>query len=159
MTTTLFYAILTTGCLILFVGTGIALSAIMEDSIGIGIAAVITIAFVFIYGAATPSMEQMTENDYYAMLEDRPKCIDAGDVSLGCKKDYIVWQKDRVEKQRKYDSVKVMLENDIIKNASVPPDVKPDTSVSETLRTCIIEQCWKFAMNADIKKCQVECFK
>ena len=159
MTTTLFYAILTTGWLILFAGTGIALSAIMEDSIGIGIAAVITIAFVFIYGAATPSMEQMTENDYYAMLEDRPKCIDAGDVSLGCKKDYIVWQKDSVEKQHKYDSLKVMLEKGIIRNATIPPEVKPDTSVSDTLRTCIIEQCWKFAMNADIKKCQVECFK
>ena len=158
MTTTLFYAILTTGGLILFVGTGIALSAIMEDSIGIGIASVITIAFVFIYGAATPSMEQMTENDYYAMLEDRPKCIDAGDVSLGCKKDYIVWQKDSVEKQHKYDSLKVILENGIIKNVTIPPEVKPDTSVSDTLRTCI-EQCWKFAMNSDIKKCQDECFK
>ena len=158
MTTTLFYAILTTGCLILFVGTGIALSAIMEDSIGIGIAVGITIAFVFIYVSATPSTEQMTENDYYAMLEDRPKCIDAGDVSLGCKKDYIVWQKDSIEKQHKYDSLKVMLENGIIRNVTIPPEVKPDTSVSDTLRTCI-EQCWKFAMNSDIKKCQDECFK
>lgn len=159
MTTTLFYAILTAVCLILVVGAGSVLSALMEDSIGLGIAVGITIIFVCIYGAATPSTEQMTENDYYAMLEDRPKCIDAGDVSLGCKKDYIVWQKDSIEKQHKYDSLKVMLANDIIKNVNIPPEVKPDTSVSDTLRTCIIEHCWKFAMNADIKKCQVECFK
>lgn len=156
MTTPIFYAILIVVSLILFVGISIALSG-YEDSLGIGIALVITMIFVLIYGAATPSMEQMVENNYYAMLEDRPKCIDTGDTSLGCKKDYIVWQKDSIIKQHKYDSVKVLLDNSNVKNVSIT-DVKPDTSVSDTLKTCI-EQCWKFAMNSDIKKCQDECFK
>ena len=34
-------------------------------------------------------------------------------------------------------------------------ELKP---VSNTLKSCI-EQCWRFGMNSDIKKCQDECFK
>ena len=137
---------------------GIAVSSVLGESAGFGISAAITIIFVIIFGIATPSFEQMAENDYYTMLEDRPKCIDAGDVSLGCKKDYIDWQKDSIVKHHKYDSVKVKLENSIVKTVTIAPDVKPDTPVSAPLKTCI-DQCWKFAMNSDIKKCQDECFK
>lgn len=112
MTTALFYTILVTVCLILFLGIGVALSAAMVDPVGIGIAGFITMGFALIFGIATPSTEQMVENDYYAMLEDRPKCVDAGDASLGCQKEYIIWQKDSICKHHRYDSVKVKLENE-----------------------------------------------
>ena len=111
MTSELFCAILIIVSSILFIGIGIILSSALHDSVGFGISTIITIVFVLIFGLATPSMEQMIENDYHAMLKDRPKCIDAGDTSLGCKKDYIDWQRDSIEKQRKYDSAKVKLEN------------------------------------------------
>ena len=112
MTIELFVAILVIVGSILFIGIGIILSSALQDSVeGFGISTIITIFFVLIFGLATPSMEQMIENDYHAMLKDRPKCIDAGDTSLGCKKDYIDWQRDSIEKRRKYDSAKVKLEN------------------------------------------------
>ena len=82
-----------------------------DDSVGFTIGAVATILFVLLFANLTPSMEQMIENNYYAMIDDRPKCIDTGDVSLGCKKDYINWQKDSIKRQHQYDSVKVKLEN------------------------------------------------
>ena len=157
MTTPIFYAILIVVSLILFLVIGIAVSAVLGESRGFWISAFITLFFGLIFCIATPSSEQMVENNYYAMLEDRPKCIDTGDTCLGCKKDYIDWQKDSVIKQHKYDSVKVMLDNSNVKNVTTP-DVKPDTTVFDTLKTCI-EQCWKFAMNSDIKKCQDDCFK
>lgn len=69
------------------------------------------ILFMVLYANLTPSNEQMVENDYNSMLKDKPKCIDSSDVSLGCKKDYIDWQMDSIEKQHKYDSVKTKLEN------------------------------------------------
>ena len=122
-------------------------------------AIIITIIFIVVYCICTPSYEQMIENNYYAMMEERPKCIDAGDVSLGCKKDYIDWQRDSIEKQHRYDSIKVRLENQIIKtDTALVPVVKNDTNETDSVKTCI-EQCWKFAMNSDIKKCQDECFK
>ena len=159
MTTTIFMTILIIGAVLIFCVVSFLMVSILDDNdSGFAVGIVVTILFVVLFANLTPSTAQMVENDYYAMIEDRPKCIDAGDVSLGCKKDYIVWQKDSVEKQHKYDSLKVILENGIIKNVTIPPEVKPDTSVSDTLRTCI-EQCWKFAMNSDIKKCQDECFK
>lgn len=158
MTTPLFWTILYSVSIILFLAIGITVSSIRGNSVGFGISACVTIIFVLIFCIATPNFEQMIENDYYTMPE-RPKCIEAGNVSLGCKKDYIVWQKDSIVKRHKYDSVKVKLENSIIKNVTIPPEVKPDTSVSGTLKTCI-EQCWKFGgINSDIKKCQDECFK
>jgi len=158
MTTPLFYALLIAISSLSLIGFGIVFSLILDDSIGFGISVVITVIFILIFSIATPSTEQMVENNYYAMLEDRPKCIDAVNVSLGCKKDYIDWQRDSIENQHKYDSVKVKLDNKIIKNVTIPTEVKTDTSISDTLKTCI-EQCWKFGMNSDIKMCQDECFK
>lgn len=111
MTTTLFISILIIGAVIIFCAVSFLMMAIFDESVGFGIGALFTILFVVLFANLTPSMEQLVENDYYAMMEDRPKCIDAGDVSLGCKKDYIDWQKDSIEMQHKYDSVKVKLEN------------------------------------------------
>ena len=129
------------------------------DNIGFAIGTVATVLFIVIFVSCTPSTEQMIENDYYAMMEDRPKCIDAGDVSLGCKKDYIDWQKDSIEKQHKYDSVKVKLENLMIKTDTIRVTViKNDTRETDSVKTCI-DSCWAKTFNADIKKCQDECFK
>ena len=112
MTTILFYVILYSISIMLFFFFFIAISSVWDNLSGFGISTGITILFIVIFGVTTPSFEQMIENDYYAMLENRPKCIDADKVSLGCKKDYIVWQKDSITKQYRYDSVKVMLDNE-----------------------------------------------
>lgn len=111
MTSTLFISILIIGAVIIFCAVSFLMMAIFDESVGFGIGAGVTLLFVVLFVNLTPSMEQIVENDYHAMMEDRPKCIDAGDVSLGCKRDYIDWQKDSIEKQHKYDSVKVKLEN------------------------------------------------
>ena len=112
MTTIFFTILLVIGSTILFLGCGLALRGVFDsENACILLSFVITLCFITGYCIFTPSHEQMIENDYYAMLDDRPKCIDAGDVSLECKKDYIYWQKDSIEKQHKYDSVKVKLEN------------------------------------------------
>jgi hypothetical protein len=101
----------------------------------------------------------MIENDYHAMMKNRPKCIDNGDTSLGCKKNYIDWQKDSIEKQHKYDSVKVKLENLMFKTDTIRVTVvKNDTRETDSVKTCI-EQCWNLILNSDIKQCQDECFK
>lgn len=161
MTTTFFMVLLFIGSIVLFIGSAISLT-IMFESENAGIACALIIAIIFIVGYCnfTPSGEQMIENDYYAMIEDRPKCIDAGDVSLGCKKDYIIWQKDSVEKQHKYDSVKVKLENLIIKTDTASAHVvKNNAHEFDSVKSCI-DRCWKFGgMNSDIKMCQDECFK
>jgi hypothetical protein len=161
MTTTIFITILIIGAVIIFCAVSFPMMEILNgDSVGFGIGVAATVLFIGLFVSCTPSCEQMIENDYHAMMEDRPKCIDAGDVSLGCKKDYINWQKDSIEKQHKYDSVKVKLENQIINTDTIHvPVVKNDTYETDSVKTCIIDKCWKFAMNADIKKCQVECFK
>ena len=160
MTTTLFVSLLLIGGTVLFLGCALTLMNMLDsENTGIACAFIITIIFIVGYCIFTPSMEQMTENNYYAMLKDRPNCIDDRYVSLGCKKDYIDWQKDSIEKQHEYDSVKVKLENLIIKtDTSQVPVVKNDMHETDTVKSCI-EQCWKFAMNSDIKKCQDECFK
>lgn len=155
MTTTLFSVLLLAVSIILFLGIGIPLSFALGDTAGIGISAGITIIFISIFCAATPSQEQMTENDYYAMLEDRPKCIDAGDASLGCKKDYIEWQKDSIEKQHKYDSAKDKLKN--IQNEIIPAVGKAEPTDSTSIKACI-DKCWAHALNADVKICQDNCF-
>lgn len=112
ITTTYFFATLFIGFIIAFFVCGLVFTFKFDsDDIGIPLGLLMGILWIIIFCLVTPCMEQMKENDYYAMLEDRPKCIDAGDVSLGCKKDYIDWQKDSIEKQHKYDSVKVKLEN------------------------------------------------
>ena len=112
MTTTLFVIIPIIGATALFIGCALTLMTILSsETDSIACAIIITIIFIVGYCIFTPSMEQMIENNYYAMMEDRPNCIDAGDVSLGCKKEYIDWQKDSIEKQHRYDSVKVKLEN------------------------------------------------
>lgn len=112
MTTTLFTVILIIGSLVLFFVSTILLTNIFDDvTAGFVCAVIIVILFIYGFCKLAPSMEQMIENDYYAMLYDRPECIDASHVSLGCKKDYIEWQKDSIEKQHKYDSVKVVLDN------------------------------------------------
>jgi len=130
-----------------------------DDSAGFGIGVAATALFIGLFVSCTPSSEQMIENDYIAMKEDRPKCIDAGDVSLGCKKDYIDWQKDSIEKQHMYDSVKVKLENLMIKTDTIRVTViKNDAHKSDSVKTCI-EQCWNLIPNSDIKQCQDECFK
>lgn len=112
MTTTIFTTILIIGVIIIFCAVSFLMVSLLNDNdSGFAISIVVTILFMVLFANLTPSTAQMVENDYYAMMEDRPKCIDAGDVSLGCKKDYINWRKDSVEKQHKYDSVKVKLEN------------------------------------------------
>lgn len=112
MTTVIFDSILIIGAVTVFCAVSLSMTVLLDgDNIGFAIGTVATVLFIVIFVSCTPSTEQMIENDYYAMMEDRPKCIDAGDVSLGCKKDYIDWQKDSIEKQHKYDSVKVKLEN------------------------------------------------
>ena len=112
MTTTIFLSIMIIGAVIVFCAVSFPMMKLFDgDSLGFGVGIAATVLFVVIFGICTPSTEQMIENDYYAMMEDRPKCIDSGDRSLGCKKDYIDWQKDSIEKQHKYDSVKVKLEN------------------------------------------------
>lgn len=111
MTTAIFEVILIIGAVIIFGAVSFLMVSILDDATGFAIGSGATLLFIWLLIICTPSTEQMIENDYYAMMEDRPKCIDAGDVSLGCKKDYIVWQKDSIEKQHKYDSVKVKLEN------------------------------------------------
>ena len=112
MTTTIFMTILVIGAVLIFGVVSFLMVSILDDNdSGFAVGIVVTILFVVLFANLTPSTAQMVENDYIAMKEDRPKCIDAGDVSLGCKKDYIDWQKDSIEKQHKYDSVKVKLEN------------------------------------------------
>ena len=112
MTTIVFTLILIIVSLFIFFAMEFLMMKLFDGDIAGQVISIATTAlFILFYVILTPSTEQMTENDYYAMMEDRPKCIDVGDVSLGCKKDYIDWQKDSVEKQHKYDSVKVVLEN------------------------------------------------
>jgi high-affinity K+ transport system ATPase subunit B len=148
------------GAVLIFGVVSFLMVSILDDNdSGFAIGIVVTILFVVLFANLTPSTAQMVENDYYAMMEDRPKCIDAGDVSLGCKKDYIDWQKDSVEKQHKYDSVKVKLENLMFKTDTIRVTViKNDTRESDSVKTCI-EQCWNLIPNSDIKQCQDECFK
>lgn len=113
MTTTLFMVILLVVGTVLYIACVFPLTSIFDDdkTLGAVCAAIITIVFIILYCISTPSIEQMIENNYYAMLEDRPKCVDAYDFSLGCKKEYIEWQKDSIEKQHKFDSVKAALDN------------------------------------------------
>lgn len=160
MTSVIFTSIIVIGAVIIFCSVSFPMMALFNgDSAGWAIGVFVTILYVVLFANLTPSWEQIVENDYHAMMRHRPKCVDAGDVSLGCKKDYIVWQKDSIEKQHKYDSVKVKLENLIIKtDTAIAPMVKNDTHETDSVKTCI-EQCWKFGMNSDIKKCQDECFK
>jgi hypothetical protein len=160
MTTTIFITILIIGAVIIFCAVSFPMMEILNgDSVGFGIGVAATVLFIGLFVSCTPSCEQMVENDYYAMIEDRPKCIDVGDVSLGCKKDYIDWQKDSIEKQHKYDSVKVKLENLMIKTDTIRVTViKNDTRETDSVKTCI-EQCWNLIPNSDIKQCQDECFK
>lgn len=112
MTTTLFMVLIIIGSTILFLGCALSLSGIIcSDNVCMLLSFAITFIFNIGFCLFTPSMNQMIENDYYAMLDDRPKCIDANNVSLGCKEDYIDWQRDSIDAQRKYDSVKVVLDN------------------------------------------------
>lgn len=160
MTTTIFMNILIIGTVLIFAVVSFLMMSILDNSdSGFAVGIVVAILFVVLFANLTPSTAQMVENDYYAMMEDRPKCIDAGDVSLGCKKDYIDWQKDSIEKQHKYDSVKVKLENLMIKTDTIRVTViKNDVHETDSVKTCI-EQCWNLIPNSDIKKCQDECFK
>lgn len=112
MTSSIFMTILVIGAVIIFCAVSFPMMKLFDgDSVGFCIGTVVTLLFIWLFVSCAPSSEQLIENDYYAMMEDRPKCIDVGDVSLGCKKDYISWQKDSIEKQHKYDSAKEMLEN------------------------------------------------
>jgi hypothetical protein len=160
MTTTIFMTILIIGAVLIFGIVSFLMMSILDNSdSGFVIGIVVSILFVVLFANLTPSTAQMVENDYYAMMEDRPKCIDVGDVSLGCKKDYIDWQKDSIEKQHKYDSVKVKLENLMIKTDTIRVTViKNEAHESDSVKTCI-EQCWNLIPNSDIKQCQDECFK
>ena len=159
MTTNIFLAILIIGSVLIFSTVTILMLVFLnnDDDVAFGIGTVATALFIIFFDILTPSDVQMIENDYYAMMEDRPKCIDAVNVSLGCKNDYIYWQKDSIEKQHKYDSVKVKLENLQNKIIRVEDKTKPTDSVS--VKTCI-DGCWtQHVLNADLKKCQDECFR
>jgi high-affinity K+ transport system ATPase subunit B len=160
MTTTIFMTILIIGAVLIFAVVSFLMMSILDDSdSGFAVGIIVALLFVVLFANLTPSTAQMVENDYYAMMEDRPKCIDDRSVSLGCKKDYIDWQKDSVEKQQKYDSVKVKLENQMIKTDTIIVTVvKNDTRETDSVKTCI-DQCWNLILNSDIKNCQDECFK
>ena len=160
MTTTIFVSFLIGGAVgIFFIVSFILMEFLDSEDVCFGVGAGVTALFILLYANLTPSTEQMIENDYYAMLKDRPNCIDSSDVSLGCKKEYIDWQKDSIEKQHKYDSVKVKLENLIIKTDTAwIPVVKTDIHETDSVKTCI-DRCWAKTFNADIKQCQDECFK
>ncbi len=160
MTNVIFDSILIIGAVTVFCAVSFPMLVLFDgDNIGFAIGTVAAVLFIVIFVSCTPSSEQMIENDYHAMMEDRPKCIDNGDTSLGCKKDYIDWQKDSIEKQHKYDSVKVKLENLMIKTDTIRVTViKNDAHKSDSVKTCI-EQCWNLIPNSDIKQCQDECFK
>ena len=160
MTTTIFMTILIIGAVTIFCAVSFPLTDLFDgDSAGLAIGIVVTILFVVFFANLTPSTEQLTENDYNSMMANRPKCIDSGDTSLGCKKDYIDWQKDSIEKQHKYDSVKVKLDNLMFKSDTIRVTVvKNDTNETDSVKTCI-EQCWNLILNSDIKQCQDECFK
>ena len=160
MTTTIFMTILIIGAVLIFaVVSFLMLSRFNDNDSSFAVGIVVAILFVVLFANLTPSTAQMVENDYRAMMEDRPKCIDSGDTSLGCKKDYIDWQKDSIEKQHKYDSVKVKLENLMFKTDTIRVTViKNDAHETDSVKTCI-EQCWNLIPNSDIKKCQDECFK
>lgn len=160
MTTIIFMTILIIGAVLIFGVVSLQMMKLFDDdSAGFGIGVAATALFIGLFVSCTPSSEQMIENDYHAMMEDRPKCIDNGDTSLGCKKDYIDWQKDSIEKQHMYDSVKVKLENLMIKSDTIRVTViKNDTRETDSVKTCI-DSCWAKTFNADIKKCQDECFK
>lgn len=113
MTTTLFMVVMIVVSVLLIFVCGFPAAHVFE-SIDAGLVCGIIIAGIFCFGYCkflTPSTEQMIENDYYAMMKDKPKCIDSGHVNLDCRKDYIEWQRDSVEKRHKYDSVKVVLDN------------------------------------------------
>ena len=159
MTSVIFMTILVIGAVLIFGAVSFLMVSLLNDETGFAVSIAVTALFVILFANLTPSTEQMIENDYHAMMEDRPKCIDAGDVSLGCKKDYIEWQKDSIEMQHKYDSVKVKLENLMFKSDTIRVFVvKNDTNETDSVKTCI-DHCWAKTLNADIKKCQDECFK
>lgn len=112
MTTTLFIAIMivVSVVLIFFFGLPVMYASDSVDA-GLIFGVIIAVIFCFVYCKfLTPSREQMIENDYYALMKDRPKCIDASHVNLDCKKDYIEWQRDSIEKRHIYDSVKVLID-------------------------------------------------
>ncbi len=156
MTTTIFMIILIIGAVTVFCAVSFLMVSLLNDSVGFCISFISTLLFVVLFANLTPSMEQIIENDYIAMKEDRPKCIDNGDTSLGCKKDYISWQKDSIEKQHKYDSVKVKLEN--LQNKIIRVEDKTGPTDSVSVKTCI-DRCWAHhVINADLKKYQDECF-
>ncbi len=160
MTTTIFMTILIIGAVLIFAVVSFLMMSILDDSdSGFAVGIIVALLFVVLFANLTPSTAQMVENDYYAMMEDRPKCIETRDISLGCKKDYIDWQKDSIEKQHKYDSVRVKLENLMIKTDTIRVTVvKNDTRETDSVKTCI-EQCWNLILHSDIKQCQDECFK
>ena len=159
MTSSIFMTILIIGAVLIFAVSFLMMSILDNSDSVFAIGLIVTILFAVLFANLTPSTAQMVENDYHAMMEDRPKCIDAGDVSLGCKKDYIDWQKDSIVKQHKYDSVKVKLENLMFKSDTIRVFVvKNDTNETDSVKTCI-DRCWAKTFNADIKKCQDECFK
>lgn len=112
MTTTLFMVLIIIGSTILFLGCALSLTNMVNSDV---VCMLLSFAITFIFDIGfclfAPSMNQMIENDYYAMLDDRPTCIDANHVSLGCKEEYIDWQRDSIDAQHKYDSVKVVLDN------------------------------------------------
>ena len=113
MTTTLFIVIMIVVSVALIFVFGFP-AAHATESIDAGLVCGVIIAGIFcvVYCKfLTPSREQMIENDYYAMMKDKPKCFDSGHVNLDCRKDYIEWQMDSIEKRHKYDSVKVLLDN------------------------------------------------
>lgn len=112
MTTTFFMVLLIIGSIVLLISCTIPLANIFDNfDAGFICAFFITLIFDVGYCIFMPSTEQLIENDYYAMLDDRPKCINAGDTSIGCKINYIKWQKDSIHMQHKYDSIKVVLDN------------------------------------------------
>lgn len=74
MTTNIFLAILIIGLVLIFSTVSIFMMVLLNDNdVGFGIGTLATALFVIFFTLLTPSDEQMIENDYYAMLEDRPK--------------------------------------------------------------------------------------
>ena len=112
MTTTLFIAIMIVLSVVLIFFFGFIMAHATESvDAGLVFGVIVAVIFCVVYCKfLTPSREQMIENDYYALMKDRPKCIEASRVNLDCKKDYIEWQRDSIEKRHIYDSVKVLID-------------------------------------------------
>ena len=83
MTSIVFSSIIVIGAVLIFAVVSFSMMMLSNnDTVGWISGTIAAALFVVIFANLTPSSAQLVENDYYAMMEDRPKCIDNGDTSL-----------------------------------------------------------------------------